>query len=107
MMGPSNAIYDSEDGFEFDDAIISSVKAKSYNKPRAKKPILGRTQRKRVTENNLESAARGMSRVGNRKNFEAAESLPLQNTTLGAFPPQKKNPPLDKRDKPEDRNKKR
>ena len=76
VKGRTNPIYDSDDG-EFDDAVISRQKAQSYNASRAPTGILSKTNRKRATDKNLESAARGMSRVGKGKTFKSAESLTL------------------------------
>ena len=88
----------------FDDAVISHQKTQSYNGPRVQTGILSKNARKRPTDKKLESAARGMSRVGKGKTFNSAESLPLTKRTFEAFPSPKMKAPLQKRDKPKDRN---
>ena len=92
VKGRTNPIYDSDDGV-FDNAVISHQKKQSYNGPQVQTGILSKKARKRPTDKNLESAARGMSRVGKGKTFNCAESLPLTKRTFKAFPPPKRKAP--------------
>ena len=66
VKGRKKPIYDSDDGV-FDDALISHQKTQSFNGPRDQTGILSKDARKRPTDKNLESVARGMSRVGKGK----------------------------------------
>ena len=93
VKGRKNKIYDSDDGV-FDDALISHQKTQSYNGPRDQTGVLSKDARKRTTDKNLESAARGMSQVGQGKTFNPAESLPLTKRTFDDFPPPKPKAPL-------------
>jgi hypothetical protein len=99
-----NQVFPSDDDFEYNEKLISLEKAESYNKARDEHGILSPTRRKRATETNKESDARGMARVGQGKNFKAAETLKLNNAT-GAFAVKPKKQ-VDRRDKPDWRDRK-
>ena len=109
VKGRTNPICDSDGGGfefddEFDDAVISHQKAKSYNAPRAQTGILSKTDRKRATDKKLESAARGMSRVGKGKPSNLWSRYLLQKERLMISLRQSPKHHCKKRDKPKDRN---
>ena len=72
----------------YDDARIKHDKAMLYNRPR-EKGIFPQLDRKWTTDKNLESATRGVARVGQRENAILLSHYLLQLKRLRLPPPAK------------------